>query len=32
MRAQYKNMQGNSYIDEIYPEILKLPVKNKGRN
>lgn len=27
MHEQYKSMDGNSYIDEIYPEILKLPVK-----
>ena len=27
MRNQYKDMGGNSYIDEIYPEILKLPIK-----
>lgn len=27
MYSQYKKMLGNSYIDEIYPEILKLPIK-----
>lgn len=27
MHEQYKRMGGNSYVDEIYPEILKLPVK-----
>jgi len=27
MYEQYKKMDGNSYIDEIYPEILKLPFK-----
>lgn len=27
MHDQYKNMDGNSYVDEIYPEILKLPIK-----
>jgi hypothetical protein len=27
MYKQYKNMDGNSFVDEIYPEILKLPVK-----
>lgn len=27
MYEQYKNMEGNSYVDEIYPEILKLPIK-----
>ena len=24
--TQYKAMKGNSYIDEIYPEIIKLPI------
>lgn len=27
MHDQYKHMDGNSYVDEIYPEILKLPIK-----
>ena len=27
MHEQYKRMGGNSYVDEIYPEILKLPIK-----
>ena len=27
MHDQYKNMDGNSYVDEIFPEILKLPIK-----
>lgn len=27
MYRQYKDMEGNSFVDEIYPEILKLPVK-----
>jgi len=27
MYEQYKKMNGNSYVDEIYPEILKLPLK-----
>ena len=27
MHEQYKAMQGNSYIDEIFPEIMKLPIK-----
>ncbi len=27
LHDQYKNMNGNSYVDEIYPEILKLPIK-----
>ena len=27
MHTQYKNMNGNSYVDEIYPEILELPIK-----
>jgi len=26
--AQYKEMNGNSYIDQIYPEIMKLPVRS----
>lgn len=25
--SQYKAMKGNSYVDEIYPEIIKLPIK-----
>lgn len=24
--SQYKAMKGNSYVDEIYPEIIKLPI------
>ena len=24
--TQYKAMKGNSYVDEIYPEIIKLPI------
>lgn len=28
MHEQYKKMNGNSYVDEIYPEIMKLPIKN----
>lgn len=27
MHEQYKNMNGNSYVDELYPEILALPIK-----
>ena len=27
LHEQYKNMNGNSYVDEIYPEILQLPIK-----
>lgn len=27
MYTQYKNMSGNSFVDEIYPEILALPLK-----
>lgn len=26
---QYKKMGGNSYIDELYPEIIKLPIEKK---
>lgn len=26
--AQYKEFKGNSYVDEIYPEIMNLPVKS----
>lgn len=26
LREQYKAMGGNSYIDEIFPEIMKLPI------
>lgn len=24
--SQYKAMKGNSYVDQIYPEIMKLPI------
>lgn len=24
--SQYKAMKGNSYVDEIYPDIIKLPI------
>lgn len=27
MHEQYKKMNGNSYVDELYPEIMKLPIK-----
>lgn len=27
--TQYKAMKGNSYVDEIYPEIIKLPIKKE---
>lgn len=25
--SQYKAMKGNSYVDEIYPKIMELPIK-----
>ena len=27
LHAQYKKMNGNSYVDELYPEIMKLPIE-----
>lgn len=27
LHEQYKKMDGNSYVDEIYPEIMKLPIE-----
>ena len=29
LHDQYKEMDGNSYIDTIYPEILKLPIRDE---
>ena len=31
LHEQYKNMNGNSYVEQIYPEILKLEVKKKKK-
>ena len=27
LHEQYKKMNGNSYVDELYPEIMKLPIE-----
>lgn len=27
LHEQYKKMNGNSYVDELYPEIMQLPIK-----